>query len=118
MEDIFSSATPIVSRSHTSAWRIRRQARAAESQDRKIRQTQGLAVADPRDPGLQAVLTDKGMNYKQYVDELEEAGFKVHADNEYLITYADPALGNKGFYSDYDLHGVYDKQGNLWTLPK
>jgi hypothetical protein len=73
----------------------------------------GLAVADPRDTGLQAMLKEKGIEYSQYVEELEKAGYKVHADNEYLITKKDPASGNKGFYSDYDLHGVYDKQGNL-----
>jgi len=75
----------------------------------------GLAVADPNDAGLKRMLrNDKAYahlssdeaRYQAYVKDLARQGLWVHKDKHYLITRHFPE--HKGFYSDYDLHGVYD----------
>ncbi len=75
----------------------------------KTRQTppnKGLVAADPNDPRFKQFLEDEGLSYDEYCKKLE-------ADGTYTI--GTPAEGyvlrdqeGAAFYSDYDLHGVYD----------
>jgi hypothetical protein len=52
------------------------------------------------------MLREKGITYEQYVTSIEADGFVVGpAKDGYLVM---DKQGTK-FYSDYDLHGVYDK---------
>ena len=76
----------------------------------------GLAVADPDDAGLKKMLRQDEKygkikspkaRYKAYVRDLEQQGFKVDPGNGFLVTWKNKP-DSKGFYSDYDLHGVYD----------
>ncbi len=66
----------------------------------------GLAVADPSDPRLQEYLKTKNMTYDQYVNtELKGKGYRVDPPEKGYVVR--DGQGN-AFYSDYDLHGVYD----------
>ena len=67
---------------------------------------EGLAAVDPNDRRLIKQLKMDGKDYDAYVKEVESGGdFFVGTKEEgYIIK---DAAGNK-FYSDYDLHGVYD----------
>ena len=78
-----------------------------KAKTRKTPPNEGLAAADPSDPRLQTMLKEKGITYEQYVKSIEADGFVVGpAKDGYLVM---DKQGNK-FYSDYDLHGVYDKK--------
>lgn len=77
----------------------------------------GLAAADPNDPGLQAMLaaSKPPLNYTQYVIALldQNPSFVVGRPPDYLIeTFVRNPETKKTiiyrYYSDYDLHGVYD----------
>lgn len=72
---------------------------------RKTPPNVGLASGDPSDPRLQERLKADGKTYQQYVDDLKADGYTVgSAQDGYVVR---DAQGN-AFYSDYDLHGVYD----------
>lgn len=80
----------------------------------------GLAAADPNDPGLIAMLeaSKPSRTYAEYVSELKQQvpSFLVGPAPNYLIY---TRLANKQtnkveeyhYYSDYDMHGVYDSAG-------
>jgi hypothetical protein len=80
----------------------------------------GLAAADPNDPGLIAMLqaSKPPRTYEDYVSELKQQvpSFLVGPAPNYLIY---TRLANKQtnkvdeyyYYSDYDMHGVYDSAG-------
>lgn len=81
----------------------------------------GLATADPSDQRLVDMLmadshvagTTLQEKYNSYMAKLEEKGYKVAGPgDDYVVTNADYT---KGFYSDCDLHGVYNADGsNAW----
>ena len=65
----------------------------------------GLAAADPKDPRLIKSLKEDGIDYETYVKKMEAKKLHVgSAKDGYVVT--DDA-GNM-FYSDYDLHGIYN----------
>lgn len=77
----------------------------------------GLAAAHPDDPRVHEMLAEMKspktgkppMSYDEFVAELGRSGYKVRdADGDYVV-YSDAHPG--GYYSDYDLHGVYDLKG-------
>lgn len=77
----------------------------------------GLAAAHPDDPRLGKMLASMNsprtgkppMSYDEFVASLESKGYGVKgAEDDYVIgTRQHP----NGYYSDYDLHGVYDRDG-------
>ncbi|MFN0135204.1 MAG: hypothetical protein ACKVS9_03705, partial [Phycisphaerae bacterium] len=78
----------------------------------------GLAAASPTDPRLTEMLaampskkTGKPpMPYDEFVEtQLTKKGFWADPNDDYVVK-SDKYSG--GYYSDYDLHGVYDKKGN------
>jgi hypothetical protein len=88
----------------------------------------GLAAADPNDPGLIAMLqaSKPPRTYQEYVSELKQQvpSFLVGPAPNYLIY---TRLANKTtnkveesyYYSDYDMHGVYDSVGRpAFTNPE
>lgn len=79
--------------------------------------SEGLASADPNDPRLKEMLAamkspstgEAPMSYEEFVADLESHGFKIRGrDGDYVVYNNEHP---DGFYSDYDLHGIYDKQG-------
>lgn len=68
----------------------------------------GLASADPADRRLQEMLAAEGKSWRDYVIELGKSYFVVGPPPAYLVL--DQKTRSK-FYSDIDLHGVYDLQG-------
>lgn len=78
----------------------------------------GLASAHPDDPRLQEMLKEMKspatgkppMSHEEFVADLKKKGYDVKgADQDYIVV----GKGAKdGYYSDYDLHGVYDLKGN------
>lgn len=78
----------------------------------------GLASAHPDDPRLQDMLKEMKspktgkppMSHEEFVEDLKKKGYDVKGpEGDYLVT-GKGAPG--GYYSDYDLHGVYDLKGN------
>ncbi len=68
----------------------------------------GLAAANPADPRLKEMLADDYMTYPTYLLLLRKHGFKVGPAPDYLVL---DIKTEAKFYSDIDLHGVYDLQG-------
>lgn len=76
----------------------------------------GLASADPNDPRLKAMIAalSKPVTYDDYVKQITAKGFVVGPAPSYLVM---DAKTKDKFYSDYDLHGVYDAQGKqAWKV--
>lgn len=73
----------------------------------------GLAVAGREDPRLKEMLAAAKQDYDAYIAELTKHGFKVQETPPFLVVHAKTG---EPFYSDIDLHGVYDKKGKpAWT---
>lgn len=70
----------------------------------------GLAAADKNDKKLIESLANASprLTYDQYMAKLKAQGFAVGPAPKYIITQVKTRLK---FYSDYDLHGVYDVRG-------
>jgi hypothetical protein len=80
----------------------------------KTRRTEpeiGVAAADPTDPKLLQSLaaSSPSLTYDAYVKALSRQGFVVGPAPGYVIFSARSL--NEKYYSDYDLHGVYDEKG-------
>ncbi len=74
----------------------------------------GLAAANPADKRLQNMLSAVGQSYADYVKQLEADKFVVGPAPAYLVMHK--VTGEK-FYSDIDLHGIYDLRGRpQWDL--
>lgn len=71
---------------------------------RKTDPNKGLAAADPESPDLKELLQEKGLTYDEYVKSLKKEGLTVYPDEGYIVRDID----GDAFYSDYDLHGVYN----------
>jgi hypothetical protein len=71
----------------------------------------GLAAAHPNDPRLKEMLQamKPPMSYDDFIKDLNKKGFKVAGSDKDFIVTSDKYPG--GYYSDYDLHGVYTKDG-------
>ncbi len=74
----------------------------------------GLAAADPRDPRLNEMLESMTSRrtgkppkpYDEFVEDLDSKGYRVsEAGEEYIVRHKQTG---KAFFSDMDLHGVYD----------
>ncbi|HEV2701294.1 MAG TPA: anthrax toxin-like adenylyl cyclase domain-containing protein [Steroidobacteraceae bacterium] len=64
----------------------------------------GLAAADPNDPKMQQLLAAEGQTYDEYVKDMNDMGYAIQEHSPYLVSnQGDGTL----YYSDYDLHGVY-----------
>lgn len=73
----------------------------------------GLVRAHPKDPELIISLAKDKLTYQQYVDQLRADGFEVGPAPHYLVQ---DQKTKANFYSDIDLHGVYDERGQQrWT---
>lgn len=68
----------------------------------------GLASANPADPRLKEMLRADFMEYPTYLLLLRKYGYKVGPAPHFLVSDARTGVF---FYSDIDLHGVYDTQG-------
>ena len=76
----------------------------------------GLASAHPDDPRLKDMLAEMKsaktgkppMSYEEFVEKLGKDGYRVGGPDRDYVVYTDKTP--KGFYSDYDLHGVYDRK--------
>lgn len=74
------------------------------AQDKNV----GLASANPADPRLKEMLRADFMEYPTYLLLLRKHGYKVGPAPHFLVSDARTGVF---FYSDIDLHGVYDTQG-------
>jgi hypothetical protein len=66
----------------------------------------GLAAADPNDKRLVDMLKSDKKTYKQFVEEMDSRGYGVASKEDGFVIF-NKETGEK-YYSDYDLHGVYD----------
>jgi hypothetical protein len=79
-----------------------------KAKSRKTPPNKGLAAADPKDQRLIDMLNkDKPpLSYDEFVKKLDKSGYGVASEQEGYVVYQ-KSTGTK-YYSDYDLHGVYD----------
>lgn len=73
----------------------------------------GLVSVSPVDLDLQRDLAEQRKSFRDYVMELWNAGFAVGPEPYFLV---EDRKTRAKFYSDIDLHGVYDESGKQrWT---
>jgi len=77
-----------------------------KAKTRKEGPNAGLAAADPNDERLVDMLKSDKKTYKQFVEEMDSRGYGVASKEDGFVIF-NKETGEK-YYSDYDLHGVYD----------
>jgi hypothetical protein len=73
-----------------------------------FKQYEGLAALPPDTETTQKLLDDLGLSYEDYLVELNFKGYTVDVAPPHLVR----DNRSRALYSDVDLHGVYDMNGN------